>query len=56
MSDFYDSQKQLNDNFRQSLQQKIGKAHPNRKLTCEEATRLAKLETIADKLKHEENV
>ena len=38
------------------LQERIEKANPRRKLTVKEAKRLAKLETIADKLKRGENV
>ena len=38
------------------LQERIEKANLRRKLTTEEARRLAKLETIADKLKRGENV
>jgi len=56
MSEWYDSQKQSSVNFRKLLQERIEKANPRRKLTIEEAKRLAKLETIADKLKRGENV
>jgi len=38
------------------LQERIEKSNPRRELTAEEAKRLAKLETIADKLKRGENV
>ena len=38
------------------LQERIEKANPRRKLTAEEAKRLAKLEAIAEKLKRGENV
>lgn len=38
------------------LQERIDKANPRRNLNSEEATRLAKLEAIADKLKRGENV
>ena len=38
------------------LKERIEKANPRRKLNAEEAKRLAKLETIADKLKRGENV
>jgi len=38
------------------LQERIDKANPRRKLTAEKVKRLAKFETIADKLKHGENV
>ena len=43
-------------NIRQLLKERIEKANPCRKLTAEEAKRLAKLESIADKLKRGENV
>ena len=56
MSEWYKSQKQSSSNFSQLLQERIEKANPRRKLTAEEAKRLAKLETIADKLKRGENV
>ena len=39
-----------------SQQERIEKANARRKLTAEEAKRLAKLEAIADKLKRGENV
>ena len=42
--------------FSKLLQERIEKANQRRKLTAEEAKRLAKLETIADKLKRRENV
>ena len=56
MGEWYDSQKQSSVKFRKLLQERIEKANPRRKLTVEEAKRLAKLETIADKLKRGENV
>ena len=56
MSEWYDNQKKLSGNFRKLLQEHIEKSNPRRKLTSEEAKRLAKLETIADKLKRGENV
>ena len=49
-------QKKPNSNFRKLLQEHFEKTNPHRKLTSEEAKRLAKLEAIADKLKHEEHV
>jgi len=42
--------------FCKVLQERIEKANPRRNLTVEETKRLAKLETIADKLKRGENV
>jgi hypothetical protein len=56
MSEWYDNQKKTSSNIRQLLQERIEKANPRHKLTAEEAKRLAKLETIADKLKRGENV
>ena len=56
MSEWYDSQKKPNSNFRQLLQERIDKANPRRELTAEEAKRLARLEAIAEKLKRGENV
>ena len=56
MSEWLDNQKQPSSNFRKLLQERIEKANLRRKLTTEEARRLAKLETIADKLKRGENV
>jgi len=56
MSEWYDSQKKPNSDFRKLLQERLNKINPRRKLTAEEAKRLAKLEALADKLKHGENV
>lgn len=56
MSEWHDNQNQKSGNLRKSLQERIEKANPRRKLTAEEAKRLAKLESIAAKLKREENV
>ena len=56
MSEWYDNQKKPNSNFRKLLQERIDKENPRRKLTAEEAKRLAKLEALADKLKRGENV
>ena len=56
MSEWLDNQKKQSSNFRKLLQERIEKANPRCKLTTEEARRLAKLETIADKLKRGENV
>jgi hypothetical protein len=52
MSEWYDNQKKSNGNFHRLLQERIEKSNPRRNLTAEEAKRLAKLEAIADKLKH----
>ena len=56
MSEWYDSQRKLNSNFRKVLQERIEKANPRRELTTEEIKRLATLEGITDKLKRGENV
>jgi len=52
MSEWYDSQKKPSSDFRRLLQERLDKANPRRKLlTKEEATKLAKLDSIAAKLK-----
>ena len=56
MSEWYVNQKKQSSNFHQLLQERIEKANPRRKLTAEEAKRLSKLETIADRLRRGENV
>ena len=56
MAEWFDGQKQSSSNFRKLLQEGTKKTNPRRQLTTEEARRLAKLEAIADKLKHGENV
>lgn len=56
MSEWLDSQKKPDSNFREFLQERIEKAKPRRQLTDEETKRLTKLEGIADKLKRGENV
>ena len=56
MSEWYDKQKQSRSNLHKSSQEKIEKANPRRELTSEEVKRLAKLETIAEKIKRGENV
>ena len=42
--------------FRKLLKEYFEKSHPRRNLTAEEARRLARLETIAEKLRRGENV
>ena len=49
-------QKKPNGNLHQLLKERIENANPRRKLTAEEARRLAKLESIADKSKRGKNV
>ena len=56
MSEWLDNQKKQSSHFRKLLQERIKKANPRRKLTVEEAKRLARLEAIADKLRRGENV
>lgn len=56
MSEWYENQKKPSSNFRELLQERIESKNPRRKLTAEESKRLAKLESIADKLKRGENV
>ena len=51
MSEWLDNQKKPISSIHQLLQERIEKANPHRKLTTYEAKRLAKLESIADKLK-----
>jgi hypothetical protein len=51
LSEWFENQKQTRSNFRQLLQERIDKTNPRRKLTAEEARRLAKLGVIAEKLK-----
>jgi len=56
MSEWFDSQKQSISSISKLLQERIEKANPRRNLTAEETKRLAKLETIADRLRRGENV
>ena len=56
MNEWYESQNHHSTNLRKFLHERIETANPLRKVTSEEAKRLAKLETIADKLKRGENV
>jgi tetratricopeptide (TPR) repeat protein len=56
MSEWLDNQKKQSTNFRKLLQERFEKANPRRKMTAEEAKRLSKLETIADRLRRGENV
>ena len=56
MSEWYDNQKKSSINIRKLLQERIEKVNPRRKLATEETKRFNKLEAIADKLKHGENV
>jgi len=56
MGKLYDNQKKSYSSIRKLLQELIERANPRRKLTAEEIIRLAKLETISDKLRRGENV
>ena len=56
MSEWLDNQRNQSRDFRKLLQEHIEKTNPHRKLTSEEAKRLARLEAIADKLRHGEHV
>ena len=56
MSEWYDNQQKPRSNFRKLLHEHIEKTNPRRKITSEEAKRLARLEAIADTLKRGENV
>jgi len=56
MSEWYDSQKKPNGNFRKLLKERIDIANPRRTLTTQEQRRLSKLEAIAEKLRRGENV
>ena len=56
MTEWYDSQKKSNGNFRKLLQERLGKNNPRRKLAKDETTKLAKLEDIIEKLKRGEHV
>ena len=56
MNEWHDSQRKPSSNFRELLQERIKEANPRRNLAADEAKRLAKLVTIANKLKRGENV
>jgi hypothetical protein len=56
MSEWLGNQMQSSGKLRKFLQERIAKSNPRRKLNAEEAKRLTKLETIADKLKRGKNV
>ena len=56
MSEWYKNYNKQSSNFRKILQERIDKANLRRTLTVEESKRLAKLDTIADRLKCRENV
>lgn len=57
MSEWYDIQKKPNSSFRELLRKHLDQTNPRRKeLTRDETTKLTKLEAIAAKLRHGENV
>ena len=56
MSKRLGSQKRQIRSIRKLLQERIEKANPRHKLTAEESKRLAKFESMADKLRRGENV
>jgi hypothetical protein len=56
MSEWYDSQRKSNSDFRQLLQERMDKANPRRRITSIETKRLNRLEAIAARLKRRENV
>ena len=56
MCEWLENQKKQSSNFRKLLQERIENANPRCKLAAEETKRLSRLEVIADKLKHGENV
>ena len=56
MSEWFYNQMQSSSDFRKSLQERIEKANPRRKLSTEEAKRLNNLKEIADKLRRGKNV
>ena len=56
MSEWYDSKKKPNGNFRKLLQERLDKTNPRRKLEQDEIIRLAKLESLVEKLRRRENV
>ena len=56
MSAWFDNQKTQSNNFHKLLKERIEQVNPRHKLTADESKRLAKLETIANKLKRGENV
>ena len=56
MSEWYSNQKTPIVDFRKSLQERLDKTNPRRKLAKDETTKLAKLEGIVEKLRRGENV
>ena len=54
-SELLDNQKKHSSNIHKLLQERIDKTIPRRKLAKDEATKLAKLEGIADIFKRGEN-
>ena len=56
MSEWCDSQKKPNSDFRKLLQERLDKTNPRRTLTAKEERRLSKIEAIVAKLKRGDNV
>ena len=56
MSEWHESKRKPNSNFRKLLQERIEQANPRLTFNIEEQRRLSKLEVIADKLRRGENV
>ena len=56
MAEWYDNQKKAPSDFCKSVQEQIEKTNPRLELRNEEANRLNKLESTADKLKRWEKV
>ena len=56
MSEWQDMPNNSSGYLRKLLQERVEKANPRRKLAKDEATKLAKLEAIVEKLKGGENV
>lgn len=55
-SEWFDSQKKINGDFRKLLQERIDKANPRHQSIAEETKRLAKFKAKAEKLKIGANV
>ena len=56
MSEWYNNQKTPIVDFRKSLQERLDKTNPRRKLAKDETTKLAKLEGMVERLKRGKNV
>ena len=57
MSEWYYSQQKPSTDFRKPLQERIKEGNPRqKKLTADEKKRLEKLEAIAERIRHGENI